>query len=862
MAEWIAELVLNKQWPPNFEQIATGIAGLVKIGDIVSDCFFVNSLFEFRETFGPVLGVKAPSVTVFIAFATTFTIVGIIFDLYKAFIVVKEHRKSEQNGAITQETTWCEAMLASMRHHCFRCRAPPPEEDDVYSEEAKKKFRWWKRSNLVWEEIPQLIILVAFYATVRGVLVSCDAITETVKQCNENNNDSPTPLTFSPTPSPTSSARDTYDNYGFTPSISPNTFRRILDVDFHGEEYVDVLHFEGERKNLDISRPKEKRKVPSMPKVIIQTSPNSTLDQNWQFYRQSLEDLNPDFSFLHFNDEEALQFIEEHFPDTMLRNVYESLPRPVMKADVFRLAAVYVLGGFYMDMDMFAHQPLEPLTTLEYGTAIFPKEWKQNDAEFAARHFRRPSDDSERWQVGNYAFAATPQHDFVLDALNEAVARCFEIMSSSSSALVSDLDVLRATGPYMLSEVYHRGRKAGKYGDVYHMPGDFTEPLRHRNYGHNDWHKFGAYAEHMLSHTWTSHEFVQRNLQFDFYPTAAPTFDAPTRDFYPTSTLRPSPSPSQDFYAPSPTSVPTPSPDFYQDDSDIRANPSSDQCDTAERLIEQCTNDQENAQVDLSVAQEDLYLSSILSTVFTLLTIIGMIIVSCKERRKGENEADSQSKPAKGPSGATQHTMQHSSLGAPAATTGYPTAYMGAPAAMGYPAASMGATAVAMSVPNAPVAVPAASNASMGVPVTSMGIPPTPMGTGSFDFSGVNAPAPFAPVGAPPSGAAGKVKLSTTFQGLKLDCATARTNAVGLSIAKQSDGGFYVQHVREGGAAEAEGTIQVGDMVLAVNGETVGATWPLDRLVQAIRHAVETNAGTLIIDVKRISYEEYFSNET
>eukprot|EP00957_Ditylum_brightwellii_P062926 4775049-Ditylum_brightwellii.AAC.1 len=67
----------------------------------------------------------------------------------------------------------------------------------------------------------------------------------------------------------------------------------------------------------------------------------------------------------------------------------------------------------------------------------------------------------------------------------------------------------------MISEVYHEGRKAGKYGDVSHIQGDMSKPLKDgQKYGY-DWHKFGPFAEHMLSHTWVKES---TNAEYDYLP--------------------------------------------------------------------------------------------------------------------------------------------------------------------------------------------------------------------------------------------------------------------------------------------------------------------------------------------------------
>ena len=46
-------------------------------------------------------------------------------------------------------------------------------------------------------------------------------------------------------------------------------------------------------------------------------------------------------------DDEARAFIKEHYGDTILEQAYDMVT-PIMRADLFRLAAIYKLGGFYM----------------------------------------------------------------------------------------------------------------------------------------------------------------------------------------------------------------------------------------------------------------------------------------------------------------------------------------------------------------------------------------------------------------------------------------------------------------------------------------------------------------------------------
>ena len=64
-------------------------------------------------------------------------------------------------------------------------------------------------------------------------------------------------------------------------------------------------------------------------------------------------------------------------------------------------------------------------------------------------------------KLATSAFGARPNHPLLIDALDEAANRTLAAVGAPG-----DADVLRTTGPYMLSEVYHAGRRAGRYADV------------------------------------------------------------------------------------------------------------------------------------------------------------------------------------------------------------------------------------------------------------------------------------------------------------------------------------------------------------------------------------------------------------
>ena len=181
------------------------------------------------------------------------------------------------------------------------------------------------------------------------------------------------------------------------------------------------------------SAPAPNRRI---PKRLIQSAAAEDQEPAWPAATAKTMALNAGFARLFFDDAAALEFVRAEYAGTPLVAAYENAARPVMRADLFRLAAVAKLGGFWMDMDMVSKASLAPLADqADYGAA-FPLEWWKDDAAFFARHRRKAMDADEHWQIGNYAFAAAPAHPLVTDALEEAVRRCEALEGSDA---VSDL---------------------------------------------------------------------------------------------------------------------------------------------------------------------------------------------------------------------------------------------------------------------------------------------------------------------------------------------------------------------------------------------------------------------------------------
>jgi len=102
---------------------------------------------------------------------------------------------------------------------------------------------------------------------------------------------------------------------------------------------------------LGLSGDKDKDKNVYIPKNIFQTHKSQEfIDNNIQLkYLQTSWKINTEYNY-HFYDNDACdKFMKEEFSD--IYHVYNNLPLPVMKADMWRYCIIYKYGGIYADAD-------------------------------------------------------------------------------------------------------------------------------------------------------------------------------------------------------------------------------------------------------------------------------------------------------------------------------------------------------------------------------------------------------------------------------------------------------------------------------------------------------------------------------
>lgn len=83
-----------------------------------------------------------------------------------------------------------------------------------------------------------------------------------------------------------------------------------------------------------------------IPKRVYQTS--TDIPKEIQEIMNHNKSLNPEYEFIHYNDDECLLFVKNNYPKYL--DAYNSVKPGAFKADLWRLMVLYKYGGFYNDI--------------------------------------------------------------------------------------------------------------------------------------------------------------------------------------------------------------------------------------------------------------------------------------------------------------------------------------------------------------------------------------------------------------------------------------------------------------------------------------------------------------------------------
>lgn len=147
--------------------------------------------------------------------------------------------------------------------------------------------------------------------------------------------------------------------------------RRHLTQALRGGGLVDV---DGMGAGLggggDARRDQLERPGSAIPKIIHLLWKTSTFPRFSEAYTRSWLEHHRGWRVIRWTDDTMLAFVREHFPRD--EPMWHSFPTGVFRADTFRYMVLRVVGGVYVDLDMEALRPVDPL--LEGHTCLLGQE--------------------------------------------------------------------------------------------------------------------------------------------------------------------------------------------------------------------------------------------------------------------------------------------------------------------------------------------------------------------------------------------------------------------------------------------------------------------------------------------------------
>ena len=190
----------------------------------------------------------------------------------------------------------------------------------------------------------------------------------------------------------------------------------------------------------------------AIPRITHQTAPTINSSAWDPSLRHRAVRLHPDWEHRFYDDAGGRDFLRRELPH--LLPPYDNYSFNIQRADLFRVAAVYVSGGFYLDMDIDCHKPLDSLC--EYSCVLAEEKTldRKEAADLGVEHVFR---------VANYMFGSEPRYPFWVDLLDEMLRR-------AGRTIVSENDILESTGPGLLTQVYHRVKH--RYPDLVVLKND------------------------------------------------------------------------------------------------------------------------------------------------------------------------------------------------------------------------------------------------------------------------------------------------------------------------------------------------------------------------------------------------------
>jgi len=149
----------------------------------------------------------------------------------------------------------------------------------------------------------------------------------------------------------------------------------------------------------------------TIPNILWQTWKTNSIPIELQAYHNSWRKSNPQLEIRLCDDTTCSDFIKQEF-GTQIYFLYSALPHPIMRADFWRLAILYIHGGYYADLDLACNAPIQTFVN-QTVPAVFMRELNN---------------------IANFFIAAEPGHPVIKQALDYMIAEAEQITDKDTQS--------------------------------------------------------------------------------------------------------------------------------------------------------------------------------------------------------------------------------------------------------------------------------------------------------------------------------------------------------------------------------------------------------------------------------------------
>ena len=146
-----------------------------------------------------------------------------------------------------------------------------------------------------------------------------------------------------------------------------------------------------------------------IPSILWQTWKTQDIPRSVKKFSDSWKTSNPQLQIKFMDDQQCSDFILEHFGQD-IHDQYHLLPLPINRADFWRLAIVYIYGGYYADLDIECNAKLSSFINPNVD-AVWTRELNN---------------------ISNYFFGAIPKHPVIKAAMDDMLKEAINISNKES----------------------------------------------------------------------------------------------------------------------------------------------------------------------------------------------------------------------------------------------------------------------------------------------------------------------------------------------------------------------------------------------------------------------------------------------